>query len=272
MPRNPVMKKYADNQRRYWDTLSDDYHRITRISCDDYHHGPQIPGESKLQLLPPLVVGQTALELGCGGAQNSIWLARRGLVCTAADISAAQLRHARELAAGFGVELNLVQTSLEEFHRHVPGEFDLIHSSHAFEFVCDPAAIIRQIAAHLKPGGNLVLSTIHPLYNGEWIELVGDGEESGSADASGLFLTNYFEPPEDRRDDEYGTVCSRAWPLSAWFGWLRAAGLDVVALAEPRPLPPGSPTPYTSDDWGEADAKLQAVPISVIFVARRLAT
>ncbi len=266
------MKKHTAAQRRYWDTLSDDYHRITRISHDDYHYGPQIPGESTLQLLPPLVAGQTALELGCGGAQNSIWLARQGLICTAVDISSAQLRHARDFATAAGVEVKFIEASLEGFHEQVTDQFDLIHSSHAFEFVTDPAAIIRQIATRLKPGGSLVLSTVHPLYNGEWIEIAGLDDDFGNENAGGLFLTSYFEPPEDRRDDEYGTACSRVWPLGEWFGWLRAAGLDVVALVEPRPLPPGSTPPYTSDDWGEPDEKLLAVPISVIFVARRPAT
>ena len=31
-------------QRAYWDGLSDEYARITRIRTDDFHYGPQIPG------------------------------------------------------------------------------------------------------------------------------------------------------------------------------------------------------------------------------------
>ena len=102
------MKSSIPMQRRYWNRLADAYHQLTRIAVDDFHYGPQIPGESRLQLLPPLRRGQQALELGCGGAQNSLWLARKGLECTALDLSAVQLRHARRLARGEGLALRLV--------------------------------------------------------------------------------------------------------------------------------------------------------------------
>ena len=65
-------------QRRYWDGLSARYQRVMEISTDDFHYGPQIPGESRLHLLPPLKSGMRALELGCGGGQNSVWLAKQG--------------------------------------------------------------------------------------------------------------------------------------------------------------------------------------------------
>ena len=92
-------------QRNYWNCLSSKYQRMMRISCDDFHYGPQIPGDSVLRLLPPLQPGMRALELGCGAAQNSIFLARKGLDCTALDISSEQLAHARKLAAAAGVKI-----------------------------------------------------------------------------------------------------------------------------------------------------------------------
>lgn len=254
-------------QRSYWNALSDMYHKITTIDAADFHYGPQIAGESALRLLPPLEEGWSALELGCGGAQNSIWLAKRGLRCTAVDISSAQLRHARANARNHEVSIEFVKSPLESYHKKVTGEFDFVHSSHALEFVDDPAAILREAARSLKPGGTLMISTVHPLYNGDWVE--GDYEDSTGAATSGVFLSNYFEPPDDVRDDIFGSAISRAYPVSAWFSWLRAAGLDVVELAEPPGVPASENPPYTSEAWAEGLEEVQAVPSTVIFVARK---
>jgi SAM-dependent methyltransferase len=262
-------------QRRYWNGLSDEYQRITRITLDDFHYGPQIPGESRLRLLPPLRPGMRALELGCGAAQNSVWLARQGLDCTAVDISAEQLRHAEALARREGVAIKFVESPLETFESRVEGPFDLVHSSHALEFVDDPAAVLRCAFDLLVPGGVFVLSTVHPLYNGDWIGSVDDDglvvENEDGAEERGLFLTNYFQPPDDVRHDERGrvVVVSLAYPVSAWFDWLREAGFEVVRLAEPPAVPRGETPPYTSDAWAEPDGELEAIPGTLILVGRR---
>lgn len=267
-------------QRTYWNGLSAEYQRITRINAGDFHYGPQIPGESRLRLLPPLRPGMRALELGCGAAQNSLWLARQGLDCTALDISAEQLRHARALADAAGVSLHLIESPIEDFPRHAPGTFDLVHSSHALEFVDDPAAIARLVFDALVPGGSFVLSTVHPLYNGDWIggEEADDDPCAGFAVADeddrevrGLFLTNYFSPPDDVRRDDAGrtVVVSRAYPVSAWFDWLRKAGFAVERLCEPPALPPSETPPYTSDAWAERDGELDAIPGTLILVASK---
>ncbi len=114
-----------------------------------------------------------------------------------------------------------------------------------------------------------MLSTVHPLYNGDWIDGTYE-QDGGGAGGWGLFLSSYFNPPDDVRE-EHGRVqvISRAYPVSAWFRWLRAAGLDVMALEEPSAVPPGVVPPYTSDDWSMPDGELHAIPGTVIFVARK---
>lgn len=259
-------------QREYWDGLSSEYHRITRITLDDFHYGPQIPGESALHLLPRLKKGMKALELGCGGAQNSIWLAGRGAECIAADISKEQLCHARKLAKAAGVSIGFVRAPLDGFRGKIKGRFDLIHSSHAMEFADDPAAVVHDMSRSLKKGGTLMISTVHPLYNGEWIDGVYEEDEAlEDVEARGLFLTSYFSPPDDKRFDKDGNleVISRAYPVSSWFKWFRNAGLEVISIEEPPALPSRMVPPYTSDDWAEPDGELDAIPGTVIFVARK---
>ena len=266
------MKKNApgsmiDLQARYWDQLAERYHRHTRISVDDFHYGPQIPGEDELKLLPAFQAGQTALELGCGGAQNSIWLARQGVVCTAVDVSAEQLRHARALARGAHVKIRFLKTPLEHYTRRIKEHFNFIHSSHAMEFVDDPAKLVVQAAEQLLPAGTLMISTVHPLYNGEWVEGMDD---DGQPDGMGLFLRSYFSPPDDiRMQGRRVAVISRAYPIAAWFNWLRAADLEVTRLAEPAAVPEGATPPYTSSAWSRHEGQLDEIPGTLIIVARK---
>ena len=267
-------------QRHYWDGLSDEYQRITRIALDDFHYGPQIPGESRLRLLPQIHPGMKALEIGCGAAQNSIWLAKQGVDCTAMDISAEQLRHAKEIARQEEVSLRLVECPMEKTADFAEGPFDLVHSSHALEFTDDPAGVIRTAYELLRPGGHFVLSTVHPLYNGEWIEAEDDDaadpgapvvENERGESERGLFLTSYFPPPDDVRYDGDGRVAviSRAHPVSAWFNWFREAGFEVTRLAEPPAVPPDETPPYTSDAWSVRDGELESIPGTLIVVGLR---
>ena len=263
----------SEMQRAYWDGLSDRYQRVMEISTEDFHYGPQIPGESRLRLLPPLRPGMRALELGCGGGQNSVWLAKQGVLCDAFDISAEQLRHARALARREGVQITFAKGELDRWPAHFKGPYDLVHSSHALEFADNPAGVVARAADVLAPDGMLVLSTVHPLYNGEWVEGV---DEKGEPDGMGLFLRNYFSPPDDvRRKNGRVEVISRAYPVSAWFKWLRAAELEVVALEEPAELhalrPDGTPEkpPYTNVDWADNAGELAAIPGTLILAARR---
>ena len=257
-------------QRDYWDALSDQYASSIRISTDDFHYGPQIPGEKQLRLLPQFAPGATALEIGCGGAQNSIYLSRRGLKCTALDISARQLRHAKRLATGNGVEIEFLQASLEDFDIKLEKGilFDFVHSSHALEFTDDPAPVVRAMARRTRPGGTVMVSTVHPLFNGEWIDGVWEDEngETGGETVPGVFLTNYFDPPDDIRQDAFGHAVSRAWPVSLLFDCFTGAGLRVTALAEPKATPDA---PYTGDDWAAHGGQLDAIPSTLILVGTK---
>src|SRR5262249_56142703 len=53
--------------------------------------------ESELGVLPKNLAGKAGLELGCGTAYVSAWLARRGVKVVALDASPAQLATARRL-------------------------------------------------------------------------------------------------------------------------------------------------------------------------------
>jgi tellurite methyltransferase len=97
--------------------------------------------------LPP---AGRALDVAGGAGRNSVWLARRGLSVTLADISDEALARARAQADRAGVALDLRQTDLE-VDPLPPGPFDLILS---FNFL--RRELFAAFPHHLAPGGLLV--------------------------------------------------------------------------------------------------------------------
>jgi SAM-dependent methyltransferase len=270
--------RFKDNNdsgsARYWDELAEVYQQATRISTEDFHYGPLLPGDSELKLLPKIGPAEfRALEIGCGAGQNSIFLARQGARCVAVDLSEAQLAHGRRLAAAAGVEVDFRCGSMDRLRAGLAGEaaFDLVHSAYALPFAAAPQQVLAEAAALLRPGGTLLLSVGHPLYSGEWLDL-GDAEE-------GVFLPNYFQLEPDVRSAEDGrTLCAaRYWPLSQVAEWLHAAGLVMERLLEPAPLPIPHMSeaeirrrvPYESADWRGLYPQLARVPVVAVFKGRK---
>lgn len=251
-------------QEQYWNDISEMYREITRIDATDFHYGPLLAGEKTLQLLPPLTPGMRALELGCGEGQNSRWLARQGVQCVAIDISEGQLAYARQDAVEEGLSIDFQQSTIEAYNPNGI-TFDLITSSHAFEFVAEPFEQVKRIAQWLKPGGTLMISTVHPVYNGEWVS----ADEEDGTETWGRLLINYFKPEDDVREQPSGegaSITSRAYPVSAWFNAFRAAGLVVDRLEEP---PAVAQPAYASDDWLEAMDECSAIPTTLIIVGHK---
>ncbi len=249
---------------RYWDDLAELYQRETRISTDDFHYGPLLPGDSILGLLPPLPQ-RSCLEIGCGAGQNSIFLAKQGAECVAIDISEAQLAHGRKLAAAEKVAVDFRCISMDAMGDL--GKFDLIHSAYALPFSADPQKVIADAAAMLKPGGTFLLTTGHPLYAGEWLD-IGDGED-------GVFLPDYFRPEPDVRMslDDKTMSAANYWPVSAVAEWIHSAGLVIERLLEPVPMPIPemseaeirAKVPYDSAGWRELYPQLARIPVVLLF-------
>src|SRR5512139_1645186 len=94
------------------------------------------------------------VELGCGTAYVSAWLARRGARPVGVDITPAQLATARRCQREFGLEFPLIEASAEE----VPlpsGSFDLAVSEFGASIWCDPHRWIPEAHRLLRTGGRL---------------------------------------------------------------------------------------------------------------------
>lgn len=95
-----------------------------------------------------------ALDLAGGAGRNAIWLARRGLEVTVADVSDVALELAEARAAEAGVTLSTQRIDFE-FDPFPAGKWDLIVSVH---FLLRPLFV--NFPAASAPGGTLVC--IHP--------------------------------------------------------------------------------------------------------------
>ena len=113
--------------------------------------------ERDLGVLGP-VDGLDVVELACGTAYFSAWLARAGAATVAVDISHEQLMTARRMQTKIGPVFPLIQGDGER----VPlagGRYDLVVSEHGAAAWCDPERWLPEAARLLRPGGRLVFMT-----------------------------------------------------------------------------------------------------------------
>lgn len=118
--------------------------------------------EASLDALPmglDGVDGLDVVELGCGTAYWSAWLARRGARPVGVDLSEGQLATARAMQARFGPSFPLVHASAEDVSVLDDASFDLAFSEYGASLWCEPRAWIGEAARLLRPGGWLVFLT-----------------------------------------------------------------------------------------------------------------
>jgi SAM-dependent methyltransferase len=175
--------------------------------------------ESEIGVLG-VVEGLDVVELGCGTAYFSAWLARRGARPVAVDVTPAQLQTARRLQGETGTTFPLLEANAED----VPlpdTSFDLALSEYGASIWCDPYRWIPEAWRLLRPGGRLVFLCNHPL-----VTLCAAPEENAT-------LERLMRPQRGMNRIE--------WPDGGvefhlghgdMFRLLRAAGFEVETLVE----------------------------------------
>ena len=104
------------------------------------------------------VAGLDVIELGCGTAYFSAWLARRGARSVGIDLTAAQLDTACRCQQQFGVDFPLIEADAAA----VPlrdASFDLVVSEYGASVWCEPQRWVHEAARLLRPDGRLVFLT-----------------------------------------------------------------------------------------------------------------
>jgi SAM-dependent methyltransferase len=194
--------------------------------------------ESDVRVLPELA-GKDVVELGCGTAYISAWLARRGARPVGVDVTPAQLETARGLQAEFGLEFPLVEADAAESGL-LDASADLVVSEYGASIWVDPYRWIPEAARLLRPGGELVF-----LRNSTLVILCSPDE--GAAGESLLrpqFGMHRFEWPDGGVEFHLGH--------GDWVRLLRKSGFEILDLVELQ-APPEAETheyyDFVTADW-----------------------
>lgn len=191
-------------------------------------------------MLPEDLDGLDAIELGCGTAYCSAWLARRGARPVGIDNSEAQLETARALQREHGLEFPLLHGNAEEVP-YPDASFDFALSEYGASIWADPYKWIPEAARLLRPGGRLAF-----LVNAPLLVLCMPEHEGEAADER--LLRPYFGMHRVEWPDDDSVAFHL--PHCEMIALLRDSGFEVEALTEIRPPEDASTTyDFVTHEW-----------------------
>jgi SAM-dependent methyltransferase len=214
--------------RYWWDLDADNYQADhgAFLGVSDLRWCPEGLREADVGLLGP-VAGKRVLEVGCGAAAAARWLVIQGAQVLALDLSAGMLRHARTGNDETGLRPWLVQADAMALPVRAES-FDIAFTAFgAVPFVDDSAALMREVARVLRPGGRWVFATTHPM---RWIFRDDPGPSGLTAVQSYFDRSPYIEFDRDGRPtyvEHHRTIGDRVRELVA-------AGFTVWDVVEPE--------------------------------------
>src|SRR5579862_693592 len=244
----------AARNAELWTTYNGEYtdaNAAVNWALDDISWGIWGIDESELNVLGD-VSGLDVVELGCGTAYFSAWLAKRGARPTGVDITPAQLATARRLMAETGIEFPLIEADAAQ--TGLPDACaDLVVSEYGASIWVDPYRWVPEAARLLRPGGRLVF-----LRNSTLVILCSTDEvPAGECLVHPQFGMHRFEWPEG------GVEFHLAH--GEWIDLLRANEFEIERLIELQ-APPDAQThtryDYVTAEWAKK------WPCEEIWVAR----
>jgi 2-polyprenyl-6-hydroxyphenyl methylase / 3-demethylubiquinone-9 3-methyltransferase len=105
--------------------------------------------------------GKRVLDVGCGGGILSEAMARAGAQVLGIDLSTPVLEVAQLHALEAKADVQYRAIAAEELAQERPAAFDLVTCMEMLEHVPDPAGALEALAALVKPGGDVVVSTLN---------------------------------------------------------------------------------------------------------------
>ena len=196
--------------------------------------------ESELHLLPDDLNGKDAIELGCGTAYVSSWLARRGARVVGIDNSANQLATARRLQQKHGLAIELIHGNAEQVPKP-DASFDFAISEYGACLWADPERWVPEAARLLRPGGQLVFLT-----NSYLMHLCMPPEDKVAA------TDRLLRPAFGMGRIEWPTDPGVEFHLSHgdWIALLRRCGFEIESLTDVKPGPNATTRyPYVTLEW-----------------------
>ena len=245
--------------RAWWDGEAAGYYTEhgSFLGDDEFVWGPEGWTEEMLGLLDASP-GQRILEIGAGAGQCARWLQRHvGASVVATDLSMGMLAVGAEVSARTGTAPPLLQCDALALP-FGEASFDTVFTAYGVvPFVADSAAVMREVARVLRPGGRFVFSTTHPV---RWAFADDPGEAGLTARLSYFDRTPYVETDADGRAtyvEHHRTMGDRVREVVA-------AGLTLVDVVEPEWPEDNAQT------WGGwSPTRGALIPGTAIFVCRK---
>ncbi|WP_040807262.1 class I SAM-dependent methyltransferase [Nocardia concava] len=250
--------------RKWWDADAAAYHEThadflgVDSPAGEFVWCPEGLHEGDWHLLGD-IEGKRILEIGCGSAPCSRWLASHGAHPVGLDISRSMLDRGLAAMAAGGPTVPLVQAGAEELP-FADESFDLACSAFgAVPFVADSGQVMREVRRVLKPGGRWVFSVNHPM---RWIFPDDPGPEGLRATIPYFDRTPYVEMDSEGEPtyvEHHRTIGDRVREIVA-------AGLTLVDLIEP------DWPEWLDREWGQwSPLRGEIFPGTAIFVTEKRA-
>jgi SAM-dependent methyltransferase len=238
------LKEHSDHigrNREMWDKWAADYAATGERAWSqrDPRWGIWNIPASEVRLLPENLEGKDAVELGCGTAYVSSWLARLGARVVGIDISPEQLATARRLRQKHNLPVEIVRANAEQ----VPfpnSSFDLVISEYGTCLWAQPERWVAEAARLLRPGGQLVFLTNSFL---SMLCTRDDNTPNGDQLQRSAFGIHRVEWPGDPGVEFHLSH-------GDWIRLLQRSGFELEDLIELRP-PEGATTryPFVTLEW-----------------------
>jgi len=211
--------------------------------------------ESQVGALAVDLQGKDAIELGCGTAYVSSWMARRGARVVGIDNSAAQLATARRLQIEHGLEFPLLHGNAEAVP-YPDASFDFAISEYGACLWADPYRWVPEAARLLRPGGRLVF-----LVNSALLMLCMEAEDG--VPASNRLLRPVFGMYRVEWPGDPGVEFHLSH--GDWIKLLRRSGFAIEDLVELRPAEDATTRyPFVTREWA------RQWPCEEVWKARRV--
>jgi len=225
---------------RAWDALAASGAALARPAVDDAFGDPRGwlggGGAGGRSWLPERLDGLEVLCLAAGGGKHGPLYAAAGARVTVVDLAAAMLELDRQVARERGLDLELVQTSMDDLGMLAAGRYDLVIHPVSTCYLPDVTRVFHEVARVTRSGGTYVSqhkspaslqAALEPNAAGRWELLVPAGCREPLPAA----------PPSRLR--ERGTR-EFVHSLANLLGGICAAGFSIEDVCEPDHTQPAA--------------------------------
>jgi SAM-dependent methyltransferase len=155
---SPARDAVLAHNARAWDRLAAGGAALARPAADEAFGDPRawLGGggpEGRRPWLPASLTGLEVLCLAAGGGKHGPLYAAAGARVTVLDLSAAMLALDRQVARERGIDLDLVQGSIDDLGMFGAGRFDLVVHPVSTCYVADVQPVFRSVARVTRSGG-----------------------------------------------------------------------------------------------------------------------